>query len=129
MWPLIRLQHFSPARPSSFFCLDTKESKNQGLQNTPASILSNCKCGRVICSTVLRSFPSLLAIRFVFPCPVLMAGYQTPNIISSENGIRFSRTKKILTISDQDFKENQLYFFINLQFQWIEFYLRERLRR
>jgi hypothetical protein len=42
---------------------------------------------------------------------------KTPNIISSDSGIRFSGTKKILTISDQDFKENQLYFFINLQFR------------
>jgi hypothetical protein len=66
---------------SSFFCLDTstalstntKESKNQGLPNAPAQILSNCKCGRVIYSVSLRSFPSLLTICFAFACHVLMA--------------------------------------------------------
>jgi hypothetical protein len=68
---------FRPELTSSFFCLDTKESKNQGLQNTLASILSNCKCGRVIYSAALRSFPSLLTICFVFPCRVLMA--ESPN--------------------------------------------------
>jgi len=36
------------ALASSFFCLETKETKIQDLQNTPARILQKVKCGRMI---------------------------------------------------------------------------------
>ncbi len=61
-----------PIHRSSFFCLETKETKIQGLQNALAQILSNRKFGRVISSIALQSFPLSLAIRFEFTCHVLM---------------------------------------------------------
>jgi hypothetical protein len=42
------LQPFGSLQTCLFFCLDTKETKSQGLQNAPANILSITKFGRVI---------------------------------------------------------------------------------
>ncbi len=52
---LIHQPNSQHKKDSMFFCLDTKEPKNQGLQNTPAKILTNCQCGRVISGELFQS--------------------------------------------------------------------------
>jgi hypothetical protein len=43
-----KFDEFDHEWSSSFFCLVTKESKSQGLQNVPAQILTKNKCGQMI---------------------------------------------------------------------------------
>ena len=81
------LQHSVHFKLSLFFCLDTKETKSQGLQNVPANILAIAKFGRVISDYLFvlieyyfqRSFPVSLSYCFESSCHVLM-----PDLTSSK---------------------------------------------
>jgi hypothetical protein len=97
---LLNFKHQEIQGTSSFFWLDPKESKSQGLQNTPAIIFSNRKCGRAISFIALRSFSVLLAIRFKFSCPVLIADRQIDLLFNFNRSREQENCKKLKSRPD-----------------------------